>query len=178
MKREFTTREKVLITMLAVLMISVGYFKLILTPINEKIAIYQDNMSQEQEEITQRLIVAADIKKMQTKIDEIMASGEAHAIPYYDNSTMLMLELHSILHNTDDYSLSFGNLTADEYMMLRPVSMSFKTNSYGEARQIIDALYASDNIMKITDVSINMNANNSSGVSVSMNLTYYELITE
>lgn len=182
MKREISTREKILLVILAVLMIAVGYFKLVLTPINEGIDACRENMFAEQDEITEKLIVTAEINKMQVKIDEIMASGEAHAIPYFDNSTMLMIELHSILCDTDDYSLSFGNLTADDYIMMRPVAMSFKVGSYEQARAVIDALYASDNIMKISDINISMDKNSltdsSKGVQVSMNLTYYELIVE
>ena len=38
MRHVFTTREKVLLVILAVLVIAVGYWKLILTPINDSIA--------------------------------------------------------------------------------------------------------------------------------------------
>ena len=37
MRHVFTTREKVLLVILAVLVIAVGYWKLILTPINDSI---------------------------------------------------------------------------------------------------------------------------------------------
>lgn len=178
MKRELTAREKILLLILIVLMIAVGYFKLVLAPINDGVQECIENTSAEQEEITEKLVVAAEINKMQQKIDEITASGEAHAIPYFDNSAELMIELHGILCETSDYSLSFGNLTEDDYMMLRPVAMSFKTENYDKARDIIDALYASDNIMKISDVNISMDKSVASEVQVSMNLTYYELIVE
>lgn len=186
MKREFTTREKVLLVVLAVLTIAVGYYKLILEPINDSVASYVERTSQEQEEIADKLNISADMTEMQNKVDEITASQNARAIPYFDNSTDLLRELHTILCNTDDYSLQFGTMTADDYIMQRPVEMTFKTGSYADARKIIDALYASENIMKISDVNISMDktlslgnpTNGSDSVQVSMNLTYYELIVD
>ena len=40
MNRAFSTREKVLLVILALLLIGVGYFKLLLEPINESIDNY------------------------------------------------------------------------------------------------------------------------------------------
>ena len=38
MKHVFTNREKILLVILAIMLIAVGYWKLILTPINDDIA--------------------------------------------------------------------------------------------------------------------------------------------
>lgn len=51
MRHVFTTREKVLLVILAVLVIAVGYWKLILTPINDSIADLNAQTASEQDAI-------------------------------------------------------------------------------------------------------------------------------
>ena len=51
MKRAFTTREKVMLLVLTVLLIVIAYFKLILEPINNSIDEYQSETAAEQDEI-------------------------------------------------------------------------------------------------------------------------------
>lgn len=51
MNRELTRRETVLLLILVVLVIFLGYFKLIFEPIQDQVAQYQDTTSQEQSEL-------------------------------------------------------------------------------------------------------------------------------
>ena len=53
MNRELTRRETVLLLILVVLVICLGYFKLIFEPIQDQVAQYQDTTSQEQSELEQ-----------------------------------------------------------------------------------------------------------------------------
>ena len=54
MNREFTKREKILLLIFAVLIIVLGYFKLILEPINNQVNEYSGMESEEQAEIDVR----------------------------------------------------------------------------------------------------------------------------
>lgn len=58
MNRELTTREKTLLLVLAVLVIALGYWKLVLEPINEQVASYNDMAEQEQAEIDSSVVPA------------------------------------------------------------------------------------------------------------------------
>ncbi len=49
MKHVFTNREKILLVILAVLLIAVGYWKLILTPINDSIDALRQQTASEQD---------------------------------------------------------------------------------------------------------------------------------
>ena len=141
MNRELTRRETVLLLILVVLVIFLGYFKLIFEPIQDQVAQYQDTTSQEQSELEQDLILLTRKQEMQRKIEEVRASGEERTIPQYDNSRRLMLDLHRILDSAVDYSLDFSqSTTQDSYIVLRPVTMSFQTHTYAQARAIVDAL--------------------------------------
>ena len=53
MKHVFTNREKILLVILAIMLIAVGYWKLILTPINDDIADLQSRTASEQDAMIQ-----------------------------------------------------------------------------------------------------------------------------
>ena len=153
MNRELTRRETVLLLILVVLVIFLGYFKLIFEPIQDQVAQYQDTTSQEQSELEQDLILLTRKQEMQRKIEEVRASGEERTIPQYDNSRRLMLDLHRILDSAVDYSLDFSqSTTQDSYIVLRPVTMSFQTHTYAQARAIVDALSESENMNQISEM--------------------------
>ena len=164
MNRELTRRETVLLLILVVLVIFLGYFKLIFEPIQDQVAQYQDTTSQEQSELEQDLILLTRKQEMQRKIEEVRASGEERTIPQYDNSRRLMLDLHRILDS------------AVGYIVLRPVTMSFQTHTYAQARAIVDALSESENMNQISDLSIRTNQGQDRDlVQTDLVITYFEV---
>ena len=134
MNRELTRREKILLLVLIVVVLVAGYCKLILIPINDQISSYRLNMEAEQTELDANQGKMAQMQKMQKAIEEIKAAGEKRTIPQYDNSGKLMIELHEIMSDTLDYSLdcSAGTVQQD-YIMLRPIVMTFRTSTYAQA---------------------------------------------
>ena len=196
MNRAFTTREKVLLVILAVLIIGIGYFKLLLEPINTSIENYRNMTASEQDEILVNTALLQKKKQMETELEELFASGDPTPIPVYDNSGNLLVELHRILDKSLDYSLNFSGVsTMDvEYLVRRPVSLTFQTPTYAQARAIIDELHDSDNVNCISDLS--MQINNGSldytneiihwdedddsdyYITVSLVITYYERIVQ
>ena len=179
MKRELSTREKVMLLVLTVIVIALGYFKLIYEPINDQIADYQSKMEQEQTENASLAVRLAQMRKMEKAVEEIKASGEVKAIPGYDNSGCLMRELYRILNETNEYSLEFsGQTTVDGYIVLRPVSLSFQTDTYAQARAIIDALSGSENLNQISDLNIRYGSGqNSNTVITDLVITYFEVMS-
>ena len=176
MKRAFTTREKVLIIIFAVIIIGICYFKLLLEPVNESISQYQTDMQTEQDEILLNQAKLAKMNQMQDELDEIYAEGDAKPLPSYDNSDAMLTELNSILSASNDYSLSFGTvspLEQTQYIMNRPVTMHFYAKDYKTARGILDKLHDSDNINQLSDLTITFN--DDSSVNVSADISYFEL---
>ena len=90
MKRAFTTREKVMLLVLTVLLIVIAYFKLILEPINNSIDEYQSETAAEQDEILQNTALLTRMSQMQKELEEIYAEGDPTPIPNYDNSGKLL----------------------------------------------------------------------------------------
>lgn len=196
MNRAFTTREKVLLVILAVLIIGIGYFKLLLEPINTSIENYQNMTASEQDEILVNTALLQKKKQMETELEELFASGDPTPIPVYDNSGKLLVELHRILDKSLDYSLNFSGVsTMDvEYLVRRPVSLTFQASTYAQARAIINELHDSDNVNCISDLSMQINNGNLDYtneiihwdedddsdyyITVSLVITYYERIVQ
>ncbi len=177
MRRSFTTREKVLLVVLAVLILGIGYFKLLLEPINDAVDEYQQNEAAEQDEIIQNTALLAKMQQMQEELEEIRASGTAKPLPTYDNSDAMLVELNTTFAGASDYSLSFGSATALEtssYIMRRPISVSFSAGSYEAAREICDTLHNSSNINQISDLSVSFDSDGE--VHISMSISYFELV--
>lgn len=175
MNRAFTQREKVLLLVLAVLIIVIGYVKLILQPINEEIESYEGLTMEEQTAFSANQIKAARMNLMEKEIEKAKAKGVRREVPAYDNSSNLLPGLYQIMGSSVDYSLDFGELVYDGNVVQRPVEMTFQTRTYKQARAIIDKLYKSGYAMQISDVNISTKkATDTQLVSTSMSVTYFE----
>ena len=102
MSRELTKREKLLLLVLVVMVLALGYFKLILEPINDQVSSLRAAADMEQAELQTDLIKAARLQQIRQAIEEIKASGDVRSIPQYDNSENLMVELHRNMSTTLD----------------------------------------------------------------------------
>ena len=178
------------------LIIGIGYFKLLLEPINTSIENYQNMTASEQDEILVNTALLQKKKQMETELEELFASGDPTPIPVYDNSGNLLVELHRILDKSLDYSLNFSGVsTMDvEYLVRRPVSLTFQAPTYAQARAIINELHDSDNVNCISDLSMQINNgnldytneiirwdlddNSDHYVTVSLVITYYERVVQ
>ena len=179
MKRAFTTREKVMLLVLTVLLIVIAYFKLILEAINNS---HRFSISPKRPRNRTRFCrttaLLTRMNQMQKELEEIYAAGDPTPIPNYDNSGKLLVELNSILSASVDYSLDFGQVSAlnDENTSCAAPSTWLHNEHLREARAIIDALHNSDFTNQISDISVQFENSGSSGnVQVNLYITYFEL---
>ena len=80
MNRPFSTREKVLLVVLVVLVMCICYFKLLLEPINDSIADYQMKASAEQDEIVANTALLTKMNNMKKELAEIYAAREQNTM--------------------------------------------------------------------------------------------------
>lgn len=100
MKHVFTNREKILLVILAIMLIAVGYWKLILTPINDDIADLQSRTASEQDAMIQSAAQLSQLNRMKSELETVLADPDAKPLPDYDNSERLLVELNTILSGT------------------------------------------------------------------------------
>ena len=185
MNRPFTTREKVMLVILSLMIIGICYYKFLLEPINNQIEQYNQTAAGEQDIITQNMALIQKKKEMEQELEAIFAENpDPDPIPSYDNSGVLMVEIHSILDGTVDYTLSFSDtsLLSGGYLLRRPLELEFSVTTYSQARSIINRLHDSKNINQISDLSITrvnretrQTDEDIDTLRVKMVITYFEL---
>ena len=177
MNRAFSTREKVLLVILALLLIGVGYFKLLLEPINESIDNYTQLASSEQDAMLQGTAQLVQLRQMEQELEAIHESGDAVPLPAYDNAEGLLVELNHILAASTEYTLNFGTVDMLDggYIVRRPLSLQFSAKDYAAARGILTALHDSANVNQISDLSVSLPEDSDKGVQVTCSVTFYEL---
>ncbi len=185
MNRPFTTREKVMLVILSLMIIGICYYKFLLEPINDQIEQYNQMAAGEQDIITQNMALIQKKKEMEQELEAIFAENpDPDPIPNYDNSGVLMVEIHSILEGTVDYTLSFSDtsLLSGGYLLRRPLELEFSVTTYSQARAIINRLHDSKNINQISDLSITrvnretkQTDEDIDTLRVKMVITYFEL---
>ena len=177
MKRAFTTREKVLLIVLAVLIIGLSYYRFLLVPINNGIDQYRSDAAAEQDEMLVNTQLLGKQRTMEKELDELFAQGDPTPVPEYDNSGKVLVELNSVLSSAVDYTLNFGSTTEleGEGIICRPVNMTFRTNTYNQAKSILEQLHDSDNIGVISDLTLsNTEDSGQNYVDVTLLITYFE----
>ncbi len=75
MNRELTLREKVLLLILIVLVMVLGYFKLLYEPVSDRIARCREDTAQEQLALEQNAVRLAQMEKMEQALADIRAAG-------------------------------------------------------------------------------------------------------
>ena len=154
MNRELTKREKVLLLIFAVLLIAVGYYKLLLEPINNQIESYRSLTQEEQMQMDTAQLQAVRMQQMEAEIAQAKAAGIERTIPDYDNSAVLLPQLYQIMDSTIEYAMDFDEITFEGNIAARPVQIEFETANYQKARRVIDKLCTTGYAMQIEDMTI------------------------
>ena len=180
MNRSLSKRETVLLVIMILLIIGIGYYKFILEPINSSVDNYMMMTQDEQDQIMQNTALIQKKKAMEAELETLFAQGTPTPIPNFDNSGILMVELHSILDDSLDYPLSFGDTSSLKcgYLLRRPRQMEFRAADYYDARRIINRIHDSNNISQISDLEISLvdrYDDEEGSVKVTMVVTYFEL---
>lgn len=179
MNREFTKREKVLLLIFAVLLIAVGYYKLLLEPINNQIESYRSLTQEEQMQMETAQMQAVRMKQMETEIAQAKAAGIERTIPDYDNSAVLLPQLYQIMDSTIEYAMDFDEITFEGNIAARPVQIEFETANYQKARRVIDKLCTTGYAMQIEDMTIQeARTTDKRSVHTYLSITFFEAVRQ
>ena len=179
MNRELTKREKVLLLIFAVLLIAVGYYKLLLEPINNQIESYRSLTQEEQLQMDTAQLQAVRMQQMETEIAQAKAAGIERTIPDYDNSAVLLPQLYQIMDSTIEYAMDFDEITFEGNIAARPVQIEFETANYQKARRVIDKLCTTGYAMQIEDMTIQeARTTDKRSVHTYLSITFFEAVRQ
>ncbi len=180
MNRELTKREKILLLIFAIMIILLGYYKIILEPIDDQISNYEGMQLQEETEVDTKTTQAVKMSVMEKEIEKAKASGIKRDVPDYDNSAVLLPKLYEIMDSATDYSMTFQDVVTEGNVVSRGIDITFQTRSYTQARKIIDKIYDMGYALEISDITMQSTSStgNTSSMSTYINVTFYEAIRD
>lgn len=177
MSRAFTTREKVMILILAILLIGVGYYFLV---VKQTVEIRERNAAQLAEvqmQIDAQTAVLASNRSMEAQLEALGNRTELSVVASYDNVGNEVNALNAIMAKTTSYNLSFGQPELSNNLVRRTVSMSFTTGTVDEAMNLVMELQDCPYRCEITDFSLSasLQADGSvKSVTTTAKVTFFE----
>lgn len=174
--RKLSTRERVLLLLLAVIAIVSGYILLFYLPTTQRIESLNAQITQSQELVAQLDAKLASQQQMENKLEQLSAQdAQVPYMPTYDNIQAVMTELHTILAGCQEYSLSFQSEQGEDHVFYRRVSIPFTCSSYEQAQEILQKLHDSTLRGLLEDVQISQQEDGT--VKASATIIFFEYQT-
>lgn len=174
--RKLSTRERVLLLLLAVIAIVSGYILLFYLPTTQRIESLNAQITQSQELVAQLDAKLASQQQMENKLEQFSAQdAQVPYMPAYDNIQAVMTELHTILAGCQEYSLSFQSEQGEDHVFYRRVSIPFTCSSYEQAQEILQKLHDSTLRGLLEDVQISLQEDGT--VKASATIIFFEYQT-
>lgn len=177
LNRSFSTRETVLILILAVLLIVACYYFLVVKNVSDTVAANNEQLAGIEMNIGVQESLAADRARMKAELDELGDDETLPEVAVYDNIRNELNELNTLLGSATTYNLSFGQPTVEGQLVRRTVTVSFTTPSYASALEVVRQLENGTYRCQITDFTMTgeLLADGSvSSVNATLSVTYLE----
>ncbi len=180
LSRKFTTREKVLLLILALILLGELYYLLVHQTVQRELEDARIRIEAATVSYDAERARAAEKEEMQKKIKEAGEDGSVHPLPDYDNSTNVVAYLNGVMASTEEYNLVFSTVDFSNYTAKRSVNMSFSCRGYSAVRDIVSKLENGPYYCEVTGLSMAAGSGNSDitggKMSVQMTAVFYEYV--
>ena len=183
MSRDFTWKEKAVLVVLVVIILSFVYYLAVDRPCRRSMASAKAEKAELELELDAIDNKIAKLEGMEAEIAAIEASGDTSYMASYNNVKEERRELNDILADAEEYTINFSDVTRDSDTIRRGISIRFKTYDYETARGIIEALHESQYRNLITTVDYENNYTfrvtgtgnyEDSYITTTVQMTFYE----
>ena len=175
LSRDFSTKEKVLLLFLIVVIVALVYYQFVHVPVTEsleKAANEKANLEIELEAVKTRI---SRLEVMQREIDEVYENGTLKSMPSYNNQKNVNRLLNDVLGDMG-YSITFSDISRRGDLVRRVVSLRFVAQDYNSVRDVLAQLTGSDYRCLVGDTRC-LSTDGSvadSPVTVTTTLTFFE----
>lgn len=156
MNREFTTREKLLILLLCLILVGLAYYQFVDQPVRTALNnahAERDSLLTELAAVNAKLTV---MRRMRDEMEDITAGGTVSEMKSYNNSKPEIALLNDILRGTPDYTITFADVTRDNDQIRRNFSLTFVSDKYESIQRIVKQLSESPYRCLIGDLKISV----------------------
>lgn len=140
LSRDFTTKEKILVGVLILILLGFAYYQFLYQPVQERIEAAKSQQQTLQTELDGLNAKIAALEKMQREIDDIIASGSVSVMPSYNSSKEETTLLNDILADASQFAISFSNVKRDGDQIRRTVSLQYTTYDYKLSEWVLQQL--------------------------------------
>ncbi len=140
LSRDFTPKEKVLLLILFLILISLAYYRFVFVPCRESVAEANSERDTLEIELMAAQAKEAQLKRMEEELAGLGKLQETSRMESYNNSKAEISLLNNILETACDYYIAFSDVTRDGNQIRRNFSLQFQTRTFEEAKQIIERL--------------------------------------
>jgi len=177
LSRNFTTKERVLLLILAVVLLAELYYLMVHRRVEDE---FMEAQSRSEAATISYELESARAAKKQEMVEKNKKARKENArpLPDFDNSTNVVAYLNGVMAATGEYNLVFSPVTISDYVVLRPISMSFSCPGYSAVKDIVAQLENGPYYCEVTGLS--MSAESGIGdmtgemVSAQMTAVFYE----
>lgn len=143
LSRDFTTREKILLAALFIIILGLAYFLLVDMPVRDALERAESQKAELETELTVVQARVAQMRKMQKEIDKIKTDGTFKQMPSYNNSKEVTKLLNNVLGELG-YRISFSNVSQEGDLVRRNLTLNFTANDYETVRRVLAGLAGSE----------------------------------
>ena len=174
--RQFTTREKILLLIAGIVIVTAVYVKFVYMDVSSVMARYPSDLAEAQDELDMEQMKYTALESMKRELEEMEENGEALSeIPPYDNSKNVMDELNQILLLSESYTLSFLPLEKESATVRRKITLNFTAYDYATAERIVNLIHGFKYRCLITSLSFSSENTIKTGpVTVNIEATFFE----
>lgn len=183
----FSTREKILLSILLVVGIVVAWYQFVYLSFQNRVASLDAEIAGVQDNLIINQSQVLSLANMRQVVGEYESQGYAPVhLPAYDNTQNLMAYLNGVLAVSSEYTMSFDDpkLSEEDKIVHRTGTISYNTKTYEQARGIAQSIAHGPYPCKIEALGINDIAAQQNGAkgresafSSNIQVTFYEKST-
>jgi type IV pilus assembly protein PilO len=178
--KNLNKREKILVVLLAVAVISYAYFSYFLAPILDKANVSKGNITTYKSQLEEIRNTIANNSKYQEDYNTAIAKFNTYSVkmPYSVRGPEIVYNLKAIADKAEStinsISLSEventqqGQAMVDSSIVVVPVTILYNSVNYTKAMNFIDQLEKNDRIVQISSLSISKGASTATSTSTSV----------
>lgn len=175
LSRDFTTREKVLLLILVLVLIGAGYYHFVHKPVSEGVEQVRAESETLELELTAVEAKLAQLRAMQAEMDSIEESGRLSLMPSYNNAQAELDLMNGILSTANEYTVTLSGVTRSGDQIRRAYNIRFTCDDFAAARRMLKALAGSEYRCLLGDVTGSA-LRGGEGMDVSARITFYETL--
>lgn len=172
MTHKFTTREKVLLIVLIVILLIGLYFLLVFYPVRREHARIAAELEDTESHIEVEKIVTQLYDEMK---EDLETMNKETYMPKYDNFEELAFKLNEIFADVEE-DLRYSESESGG-IVSRVINFSFEASGYQQAKQILKALVTTEYRSLLGNLTLSPKSGDvaNNGLTVSGSITFYEV---